>query len=59
MQVCLTALAPETREHAFGNLRAIPDDAPRYVVTLNDIMLTPEGEGIHHLNLEDYLLAQV
>ncbi len=59
VQVCLTAMAPETREREFGNLRAIPDDAPRYVVTLNDLMLTPEAGGIHHLNLEDFLLAQV
>ncbi len=59
VQVCLTAMASETREREFGNLRAVPDDAPKYVVTLNDMILTPEGSGIIHLNLEDFLLTEL
>ncbi len=58
VQACLTAMAPNTREREFGNLRSIPDNCPKYVVTLHDFITTPEEGGIRHLNLEDFLLAE-
>ncbi len=59
VQVCLTAMAPETCEREFGNLRAIPDDHPKYVVTLHDIIPTPAPHNIHHLNLADFLSTKL
>ncbi len=55
VQVCLTAMDPSTYAREFGNLRAIPDDCPKYVVTLNDMITSPETSSIRHLNLEEFL----
>jgi len=56
IQTCLTlANSKETANREFGNLLAIEDNFPKYVVTLNDIMVGKNYKGIVQLNLSDFL----
>lgn len=50
-------LLPEasTREREFGNLRAIPDNYPKYVVSLDEWTSGTNVDGILHLHLADFL----
>lgn len=56
VQVCMTLdNDPNTAEREFGNLLSIPDNYPKYVVTLNDISTGTTNQGIIHLNLVEFL----
>lgn len=54
IQVCVRL--PETSERETGNLMAIKDHYPKYVITLNDLDTGIEN-GIRIIHLEDFLLA--
>lgn len=47
---------PETMKREFGNLQAIRDNYPKYVVTMEDIQgPVKEYPGINHIHLRDFL----
>ena len=52
-----TYLMPDekTREREFGNLMSIPDNYPKYVVSLDPLNTGGNVAGIHHLHLADFL----
>jgi len=45
----------KTREREFGNLVNIPDNYPKYVVSLDEFNQGSEVAGIAHLHLLDFL----
>lgn len=45
----------QTRMREFGNLLAIPDNYPKYVVSLDEWTSGSNYEGIHHVHLSDFL----
>ena len=45
----------ETEKREFGNLLAINDNYPKYVVTLNDLIVGSDYKGIKQFNLNDFL----
>ena len=45
----------QTREREFGNLLAIPDNYPKYVVSLDEWTSGSNYEGIRHIHLLDFL----
>lgn len=56
VQVAYKLSSPETIKREFGNLRSIPDDFPKYVVTMEDVTgPLKEYPGIHHIHLRDFL----
>lgn len=52
-----TYLMPDekTRAREFGNLMSIPDNYPKYVVSLDPLNTGGNVAGIHHLYLADFL----
>ena len=56
VQACVTLPEDSTRET--DNLLEIPDNYPKYVVTL-DCLATGNENGVRILHVEDFLLADV
>lgn len=55
-QVAYKLSGADTIKREFGNLQAIGDDYPKYVVTMEDIAgPLKEYPGIHHIHLRDFL----
>lgn len=55
-QVAYKLSGDETIKREFGNLKAIKDDYPKYVVTMEDITgPLKDYPGIHHIHLRDFL----
>ena len=44
-----------TREREFGNLRAIKDNYPKYVVSMTPLVNRQDSDGITHLHLRRFL----
>lgn len=59
VQVSLTLLHENTIEREFGNLKAIEDNYPKYVVTFNDPIIGGNQGGILQKNLADFLMMDV
>jgi uncharacterized protein len=59
VQACLTLSSENTEMREFGNLLMIEDNHPKYVVTLNDLIIGSNYKGILHLNLEAFLLSEI
>jgi len=55
VQVAYLLVEENTRKREFGNLQIIPDNYPKYVVTLDDFFRESDFEGIIHLNLRNFL----
>jgi predicted AAA+ superfamily ATPase len=55
VQVSLTVMDENTANREFGNLLKIEDNYPKYVVTLNDVLIGDSNGGIIQLNLVDFL----
>lgn len=56
VQVAYKLSTPETIKREFGNLQAIDDNYPKYVVTMDDITGSlKEYPGILHIHLRDFL----
>ncbi|GGA91307.1 ATP-binding protein [Puia dinghuensis] len=55
VQVALTVNDKDTERREFGNLLLIPDNYPKFVVTLNDPMLGNDYKGVKQLNLLEFL----
>jgi hypothetical protein len=58
IQVCLQITEQQTELREFGNLLAISDNYPKYVITLNDSMIGQNYKGIKNLNLLEFMLLQ-
>lgn len=54
----LSVADEKTAAREFGNLLAVQNNYPKYVVTLNDMILGDNQEGIRHMNLEEFLLKE-
>ena len=55
-QVAYKLSSPETIIREFGNLQAIKDNYPKYVITMEDITgQLKEYPGIHHISLREFL----
>lgn len=44
-----------TREREFGNLRAIKDNYPKYVISMTPLLMRNDEDGIIHLHLRKFL----
>ncbi len=47
-----------TREREFGRLKAIRDNYPKYVVSMTPLLVRSDDEGITHLHLRRFLMAE-
>lgn len=56
IQVCYLLAAPETVQREFGVYDTIPDNFPKYVVSMDELDLS--RNGIHHKNIRDFLLME-
>lgn len=54
VQVCRTL--PDDSDRKLGNLRAIKDSYPKYVVTLDELVAGTDDSGIRIVHLKDFLL---
>lgn len=55
-QVCYKLSGTETIKREFGNLKAIKDDYPKYVISMEDITgPLKEYPGIRHIHLREFL----
>lgn len=56
VQVTYLLASEETMEREFTALEMIPDNYPKYVVSMDEI--SRGRNGIKHLNIRDFLLAE-
>ena len=56
IQVTYLIADEKTKEREFGNLLNIPDNYPKYVVSLDEFNRGSEIAGIMHLHLLDFLM---
>lgn len=59
VQVCLQIIEKTTSSREFGNLMMIKDNYPKYVITLNDLIIGDDYQGIRQMNLLDFLLLEL
>ena len=59
VQVAYLMIDDKTREREFGNLMNIPDNYPKYVVSLDEFNRGGDVQGIQHLHLSDFLKKEV
>jgi len=59
IQVCLQVTDKKTSDREFGNLLSISDNYPKYVITLQDVIIGNNYNGIKHINLSDFLLLEL
>lgn len=55
IQVCYIIADENTREREFGNLLKIENNYPKYVVSLDPIIINSNYKGIKHLHLREFL----
>lgn len=58
IQVAYLLANEATIEREFGNLMKIPDNYPKYVVSMDSITKSKDYEGIIHIPLRTFLLAE-
>ena len=56
VQVCYLLQDPSTVEREFGNLLNIPDQYPKYVVSMDTLISPNTYQGIKHLTVRAFLL---
>ena len=56
IQVCYILASEETIEREFGVYKKIPDNYPKYVVSLDEFDMS--RDGIKHKNIKDFLIAK-
>jgi len=59
IQVCLQITDQTTSSREFGNLMLIKDNYPKYVITLNDMIIGSDYFGIKQMNLLEFLLLEL
>jgi predicted AAA+ superfamily ATPase len=57
LQVAYLIADESTMEREFGNLLAIQDNYPKYVVSMNPMTRSQDYEGIRHLTLRRFLMT--
>lgn len=55
VQVAYIIADDATRQREFGNLRAIKDNYPKYVISMTPLVTRNDDNGIIHLNLRKFL----
>lgn len=55
VQVSFIIANDETREREFGNLKAIQDNYPKYVISMTPMVTRSDADGIIHLHLRQFL----
>ena len=55
IQVAYMLASPETIAREFGIFREIPDNYPKYVISMDEIDMS--RDGIIHCNIRDFLLS--
>jgi predicted AAA+ superfamily ATPase len=55
VQVCYLLASEETIEREFGVYYEVPDNFPKYVVSMDEFDMS--RDGIRHMNIRDFLLA--
>ena len=55
VQVAYLLTDENTQKREFGNLKSIPDNYPKYVVSLDEFFRESDLDGIKHLNLRSFL----
>jgi len=55
IQVSYLITDEKTRDREFGNLMAIKDNYPKYVVSMDDFNKGSDTQGIRHVHLSDFL----
>ena len=55
IQVAYLIDSEETRKREFGNLRLIPDDYPKYVISASPLLKISDDEGVTHLHIRQFL----
>lgn len=55
VQVAYLIANEETRNREFGNLRLIPDDYPKYVISASPLQKRSDDEGVTHLHIREFL----
>ena len=56
IQVCYILASEETIEREFGVYKKIPDNYPKYVVSLDEFDMS--RDGIKHKNIKDFLISK-
>lgn len=59
VQVAYLIANEETRQREFGNLRQIPDNYPKYVISATPLLRRSDSNGITHLHIRDFLLEGI
>jgi predicted AAA+ superfamily ATPase len=59
IQVLLQITEKTTLSREFGNLMMINDNYPKYIITLNDLIIGNDYQGIKQMNLLDFLLTEL
>ncbi|MGN1245510.1 MAG: ATP-binding protein [Muribaculaceae bacterium] len=59
VQVAYIIANEETRRREFGNLRLIPDDYPKYVISATPLLRRSDSDGITHLHIRDFLMEGI
>lgn len=55
IQVAYLIADDETRQREFGNLKAIKDNYPKYVLSMSPLVSRSDNDGIIHLHLRHFL----
>lgn len=59
VQVAYLIASEETRQREFGNLRLIPDDYPKYVISATPLLRHSDFNGITHLHIREFLMEGI
>lgn len=59
VQVAYIIANEETRRREFGNLRLIPDDYPKYVISATPLLRRSDSDGITHLHIREFLMEGI
>lgn len=59
VQVTYLLADEATRQREFGNLMEIPDNYPKYVVSLDEFNRVSDVQGIQHLHLGEFLMREM
>ena len=57
LQVAYLITDDKTIEREFGNLLKIPDNYPKFVISMNPMMRPQNYNGIQHLTLRQFLMT--
>lgn len=58
VQASYIIASDETREREFGNLKSIKDNYPKYVISMTPLVRRADDNGITHLGLRTFLMAE-